>query len=450
MDVLLADIPALEKKYEFTLAKYDIDLIDNYRVLEKMETQAGVSPGEDLPVVFVADSVFYGPENLYRRLESMLRDFPRPRPKPAQPADTIRKDTLVQPVQPVEVLYFFQPGCKECNRLDALFDNLEKEYPQVRVARLSVFSDTNKLRLEAIASTIHIPDEKRLLVPLVIIGRVYLIKDDITLQRISALLTIHAADTLVVADTAFGTAEHNILERFGRFSLLGIAAAGLIDGVNPCAFATIIFFVSYLVFLGRKRRDILLMAVSFIAAVFIAYLAIGVGAYRILKYLVGFSAVSSIIFLCFGIIAVVLGILSLRDFFLARKGQTDRMLLQLPLVVKQRIHRDIKEKTRSGGIVAGSFAAGLIISFLEFGCTGQIYLPTITFMISRTGLQVRPVISLLVYNVMFIVPLVLFAVLAIVFTSQRVAKSLAARIPLFKLLTALLFFVLAVLLIFSA
>ena len=34
---------------------------------------------------------------------------------------------------------------------------------------------------------------------------------------------------------------------------------GLGDGINPCAFATIIFFVSYLSLIERKGRDILLV-----------------------------------------------------------------------------------------------------------------------------------------------------------------------------------------------
>jgi hypothetical protein len=154
--------------------------------------------------------------------------------------------------------------------------------------------------------------------------------------------------------------------------------------------------------------------------------------------------------LCFGIIALILGLLSLRDFIVARQGNYDKMILQLPLGIKQRIHRDIKARTAVGGIILGSFIAGMIISFLEFGCTGQIYLPTITFMISRVGWGLKPVLSLLVYNIMFVVPLVLISVLALLFSTNTIAKSLGTKVPTIKLLTALLFFVLGILLIISA
>ena len=125
------------------------------------------------------------------------------------------------------------------------------------------------------------------------------------------------------------------------------------------------------------------------------------------------------------------------------------MIPQLPLGIKQRIHRDIIEKTAIGGIVFRSFLAGLIISFLEFGCTGQIYLPTITFMISKVGWSLKPILSLLIYNIMFVIPLIVIALLAVVFTSRGIAKSLGSKIPTIKLLTAILFFVLGILLILS-
>jgi hypothetical protein len=446
MDNLLVDIPNLQKKYVFSIRKYDIDILDNYRLLEKMEA-AKHTYSDDLPVVFVGDSVFYGSDSLYKRLEVVLKAFPKPKPPVVkEPIE----DTLPAIEGEIEILYFYQPGCRECARLEALFSNVERTYPNIHISRYDVFSDTNKVMLEALSAVIGIPENERLIVPVVIAGKGYLLKEQITLENLFRLFEKYEELSRPAVDTVLQNAESDILGRFGRFSLLGIAFAGLLDGVNPCAFATIIFFVSYLLFLGRRRRDIVLMAVSFISAVFIAYFLIGVGAYNLLKYLVGYDIIAKTIFLCFGIIAIVLGILSLRDYLYARRGQLDKMLLQLPLGIKQRIHRDIKEKTAMGGIVLGSFLAGLFISFLEFGCTGQIYLPTITYMISKAGWQMKPVLSLVLYNIMFIVPLILFALMAIIFTTQRITKTLSARIPAIKFLTAILFFALGVLLFLSA
>ena len=447
MDNLLVDIPNLQKKYVFNLKKYDIDILANYRLLEEKEKERNAY-GDDLPVIFVSDTVFYGPESLYARLEIVLKAYPRA--KPAVVKEIEKKDTFPTIEGEIKVFYFYQPGCRECTRLEALFSSLEKNYENIHISTYDILSDTNKIKLEALSAVVGIPEDERLLVPVVIVGKGYLLKDKITSKNLFQLFEKYEELSDTAVDTVLQDAERGILGRFGQFSILGIAIAGLLDGVNPCAFATIIFFVSYLLFLGRRRRDIVLMAISFISAVFIAYFLIGVGAYSLLKYLAGYEVIAKIIFLCFGIIAFVLGILSLRDYLYARRGQLDKMILQLPTGIKQRIHRDIKEKTATGGIVFGSFVAGLLISFLEFGCTGQIYLPTITFMISKAGWQMRPVLSLVLYNLMFVVPLILFALIAIIFTTQRITKTLSSRIPIIKLLTAILFLTLGVLLVLSA
>lgn len=318
------------------------------------------------------------------------------------------------------------------------------------VKRYSILEDTNKVLLEAFSRKAGIPEEKRLIVPVVFLGKGYLMKQDITTGNIFKLAEEQQDYDQDAGMLDMPGAEKNIMARFDRFSLLGIMFAGLLDGVNPCAFATIIFFVSYLLFLGRRRRDIIVMAASFITAVFLAYFLIGVGAYNILNYLAGYEIVGRIIFMCFGILALILGLLSLRDFVFARQGKFDKMLLQLPLGIKQRIHRDIKKRTAVRGIVLGSFVAGLIVSFLEFGCTGQIYLPTITFMISRTGWRLKPLFTLLIYNIMFVLPLILISLLAVVISTSKISKSLGKRVPVIKLLTALLFFALGILLILSA
>ena len=447
MDILLADIPRLRAKYTFTLKKYDIDLLANYDLLERMEQDRGVA-GEDLPVIFVDDSVFYGPENAYARMESVLKSIVGSRQKkPEEPTALVDTVTAVQ--QKGELYYFFQPGCEECGRLEALFNGLDKAGTVV-IHRYNILEDTSKILLEALSTEVGIPKEKRLLVPVVISVKGYLIKEEITLQNILKLGNEQGKMDRILGVIDTLGAENRIRPRFEGFSLLGVILAGLLDGVNPCAFATIIFFVSYLLFLGRKRRDIIVMAASFIAAVFIAYFLIGVGAYNLLNYLAGYSIIARIIFLCFGIIALILGLLSLRDYMVARKGHYDKMILQLPLGIKQRIHRDIKERTAVGGIVIGSFIAGLAVSFLEFGCTGQIYLPPITFVISRAGWSLRPMVLLLLYNLMFVFPLVLISMLALLFSTDKIAKSLSARIPAIKLLTAILFFVLGLLLVLSA
>ncbi|UCG31371.1 MAG: hypothetical protein JSV53_05710, partial [candidate division WOR-3 bacterium] len=155
MDILLADIPDLQKKYVFSVKKYDIDLMNNYKLLEKMEAAKDIY-GDDLPAIFLGDSVFYGPESLYQKLEVVLKAFPKREPPVVKDVEKI--DTIPLIETHVDILYFFQPGCRECARLDALFGNLERNYENISVSRYSIFEDTNKVMLEALSARTGIPE----------------------------------------------------------------------------------------------------------------------------------------------------------------------------------------------------------------------------------------------------------------------------------------------------
>ena len=66
-------------------------------------------------------------------------------------------------------------------------------------------------------------------------------------------------------------------------SVVAVAAAGLLDGVNPCAFTTLIFLLASLALAGRGRREVLAIGAFFSLAVFLTYLAIGLGFFAALR-----------------------------------------------------------------------------------------------------------------------------------------------------------------------
>ena len=123
--------------------------------------------------------------------------------------------------------------------------------------------------------------------------------------------------------------------------------AGLIDGLNPCAFATIVFLVSYLSFLGKQSKEILTYGLIFTSGVFIAYILAGMGLMAGFRQLSGFPMITKGIYLVIGTFAIVLGIISFYDYILFRRGQIAKMKLQLPMALKKKIHGIIRIQTRS-------------------------------------------------------------------------------------------------------
>lgn len=255
----------------------------------------------------------------------------------------------------------------------------------------------------------------------------------------------------------------NLIEHFKTFKPLAISSAGLIDGINPCAFTVIVFFISFLTLQGYRKRELIFIGLSFIFAVFLTYLLLGLGLFGFLYRIRGFWLVVEIFNLSVGILSIILGVLCIYDIFKFKQTmKTEDMLLQLPGAVKNRIHRLIglhyRADTRGPGenrpvlkLLSSALVTGFLVSILEAICTGQMYLPAIAFVLKTTPLKLEAAGLLVLYNLMFITPLgiiFLFALWGV--GSEGFAMFLKRNLLSVKLLMAIMFFGLGLFLLWRA
>ena len=196
--------------------------------------------------------------------------------------------------------------------------------------------------------------------------------------------------------------------------LFHVLGGGLLDGINPCAFATSIFLISYLLYLRRSRRDILLVGACFCLGVFLTYFLFGFALSVALRQLQQWQWVKSALFGLFGVAGLVLCALHLRDALIYRRtGRASDMDMGLSKNTHRSIHERIRRLTTVRVWLLGpaALALGAIISAMELACTGQVYFPVIAAL-SEQGLNARFVLLLLLYNVCFILPLAVITVLA--------------------------------------
>jgi cytochrome c biogenesis protein CcdA len=229
-----------------------------------------------------------------------------------------------------------------------------------------------------------------------------------------------------------------------------VIAGGLLDGINPCAFATIIFFLSYLTIAKRTAKEIFFVGFSFILAVFLSYLSFGLLFSEALKWLTAnesYQWVRNTLNYVFAGFAILVAVLSLRDWWRARKGRLEDMTLQLPNFLKKKIRNVIRENSKSSLYVVAAFGSGVAISVLELACTGQVYAPII-YKINE-GSQ-DALTMLVIYNLAFVLPLIIIFGLAMGgMKSNALIDFQKNHTSTIKLLTAILFFILAAVLLFS-
>ncbi len=402
-------IPELEKEFGDSLEiRYiDLDVDDNIDKLFALYRKFDL-PEQDTPIVFFGTDVIGGEAVADELRNKVLEyageggvDYP-------EIPDSLEIET---PEHPIYIAYFSEQGCSDCDKVERLLKYIQERIPLVEVRTYDIGDNEDKVLNEAMCAIRNVPDDRRTLTPSVVIGDDVLVQDEISMQAMEELFAEYEDVAFEppwdVPEEQMERARASLRDRFQSFKLGVILLAGLIDGLNPCAFATIIFFISYLTMLGRKSREVLMVGAAFTAAVFCTYYSIGAGLFGFLNALAGTLTVMARIF--YGITALVAYVICgycVYDYIICRRTGLKDTKLQLPKFLKDRIHRTIGKQSRARNFVLGALVAGFLVSLLELACTGQTYLPVITFAVSDPALRSNGLLLLALYNVMFILPLV--------------------------------------------
>ncbi|MCP3884074.1 MAG: hypothetical protein GY700_01090, partial [Propionibacteriaceae bacterium] len=427
--------------------RYNTDVNGEYERLVAMEERYG-EQASDLPVLFVGKHMLSG-EDAGKRLEAVLRqlvaaggggELDVPEPGGATEAPVGEKDT-------VYLAYFRKPGCTKCSRVERMLEVAQQRNPGLEVKSFVASRREAYLLREVLCERAGVSEDARLTEPAVFVGREALIGDAITADALQALIARHAgAEQSSVAEqepvwdaseSELDTARQRLVSRFRNVAFVSVIVGGLVDSINPCAFATLVFFITYLATLRRTGRDVLIVGGAFTCGVFIAYLVLGLGLSEVIVSLDALPRVAA--FVTWGIIALTfaLAVVSFYDFILAVRGRPGQMALKLPKAVRMRINRVITKRLRVRTIAASAFGLGLIVSLLELACTGQVYFPLIKFM-NMVGVDRARVLLLLgIYNIAFVAPLILIIGCAgLGMSTDRLGSLLKKQVAPVKLIMA--------------
>jgi thiol-disulfide isomerase/thioredoxin len=446
-----------------------------YEALSKLEKKFG-RPNNELPIVFIGDQMLAGEMEIMEKLNPLLLEIqakggasPPPLEIPSTAKPSSKSFT-------VDLVYFYQKGCPKCDRANALLKYLAKRYPQLNIKEIDLNAPDGKRFNETLSGRLNLSSEKRLIAPSIFIGNNYLPPDEITESKVEALIQKYAEKTvpsvsegkpalaapppsLSPTPEESKKAEESIIQRFQSFGVLAILLAGLLEGMNPCALATLVFFISYLTMVGRKRKEVFWVGLGFSGTGFITHLSIGIGILSFIQHLSFLPLFSQIVYFITFIFALFLGIFSLYDYIQLKKGRPAKMKLQVPNFLKKKIHRIIRGRSdmlEANGeslsirFLPAAVAIGFIVTLLQSTCTSQVYLPTILFGTNIPSLRGSAVLYLILYNAIYILPLlVIFGIVYWGVTSEQLSLFLQRRTSTIKLLTSVFFFALAGILILS-
>ncbi|HET8568628.1 MAG TPA: cytochrome c biogenesis protein CcdA [Candidatus Limnocylindria bacterium] len=192
-----------------------------------------------------------------------------------------------------------------------------------------------------------------------------------------------------------------------QLDLAVVVVAGLVDGINPCAIAVLLVFISATLLavggtmdgpLAGRRRALFRGGAAYVSGMFVTYLLLGLG-------LMGFASALRQDHLgtkIFAVVAIAWSLLALQEALLPELGER----LRMPASLHGRAQRWVRRAS-----LPGLFVAGSLIGLCTVPCSGNVYIAVLALLSSRSDLA-QAIAYLFVYNLAFVLPLVALLVAA--------------------------------------
>ena len=225
-------------------------------------------------------------------------------------------------------------------------------------------------------------------------------------------------------------------DSFWRKSVLLLTIfSGILAGIHPCTISVLLFFIAFLFTIRRTRQEIFKVGASYIIGIFLAYLLIGLGVFKVFTFSTPhFSAIVG------AILVSILGLINIISYF--TEGRI-KFSLGIPSSLKPKIMELIHKST-----LPAAFIVGLIVGICSFGCTAGIYISIISLLLLKAT-YVLGFVYLILYNLMFILPLIIILFIA---SNKRIIEKLekmeAKEKHYLKLIAGIIMILLAILIFY--
>ncbi|MFA7707728.1 MAG: sulfite exporter TauE/SafE family protein [Candidatus Pacearchaeota archaeon] len=216
-------------------------------------------------------------------------------------------------------------------------------------------------------------------------------------------------------------------------TLIRIITLALADAINPCELAIMtMVLVSILLANPDKKKKVLLGGLAFTLAVFIGYFFYGLIIIQLFKGFVTFaSAVYPYLTKALAIIAIILGMLNIKDFFMYKPGG---FATEMPLIFRPKAKMLIKKITSP----KGAFFIGIFVTLFLLPCTIGPYIIAGGSLSALSFFQTIPL--LLIYNLIFVLPMIALTLIIYlgISSAEKVSEWKDKNIKYIHLITGLL------------
>lgn len=208
--------------------------------------------------------------------------------------------------------------------------------------------------------------------------------------------------------------NNEVSETRNRLKFLGIMLpAALADSINPCAFAVILLLLSSILTRTKSRKKAIWAWLLFSLAVFISYFAMWLWLFNALASATNTTILKRVVW----ILWILVWLANFKDYFRYKKV----FVMEVPMAWRPKMKKIINKAVSP----MWAFVVWFVVSLFLLPCTSGPYFTILWYLASESAnLNSRWYIYLIIYNLIFILPMVAIALL--VWLWFKSAEELAA------------------------
>ena len=348
----------------------------------------------------------------------------------------------------LDVVYFYSPRCMNCRENNSFVEELSTN-PNINFIKYNTEEDDCTSIQSEYAKHFNVDTDVSLQIPAIYFGEFYYQLGPSNHNEVKFKIEEYTSGKREIVNFDINNhacSNNNIYEEVAeKMTLGGILLAGLIDGINPCAISMLLVFYSFLMFSENKKK-VVFTSLFFIIGIFVANLSFGLGINTFYELFAG----NKYIMIGLYALAIVMCLvaLTLNTIDILNHNKTGEVKNQLSDKVKFKMTNILRKTVFSKYAIIASLLVGFLIGVVELSCTGQIYLPTLVYMISNSEKIFSFTIMLILYNLMFILPLIIITIVAsFVKNTEKLKGDILSNNHLIKLIGNAFFVIILILLI---
>ncbi|MCL4386706.1 MAG: hypothetical protein M1326_10430 [Cyanobacteria bacterium] len=296
----------------------------------------------------------------------------------------------------VKIHIFYSKDCDSCLKVFEILNKIKLDFPKIELVTYELSEKNNIDLLFYLFDSMGI-EELDYKIPIIFLGGyIFLGEDEFNegfedkLDEVLSKNKSHMIRVMFIKKFYMETSGNKSLTDKNYVRIPVVMVSALADSINPCAIGVIIILISSII-ASKNRKYALIAGIIYIAVIFIVYFLLGVG----FIYFTRSIQIPKLFFTILGAILILLGLFSAKDFFWYGKGFS----LGIPSRIKLIIVNNIDKAT-----IISVLLIGVLISIFEATCSGAVYFGILSI-ISKSGITPNSLLILLLYNFIFILPL---------------------------------------------